>query len=289
MPQAKRKKQNIKKEPVITPKVRAGLRESVLFLLTVVALFLLISLVSFSPQDPGWSHSADTGLVSNLGGRTGASFANLFLNLFGLMAYLFPIMLLWLVVRIYRQKSASHAKDIQTRIAVSVGFVLTLIGGCGLSQMYFNSPVDANSYLAGGYLGDAIASTLTPSFGSVGGTLLLLALFLSGVTLLTGLSWFWLMDVTGKYTLNGVWMDQGYIYLAEGKEDIKQDAGAAPDQPERKPDARRKRKNRFESSQKSRSLNKVNAKNVKSRQTCSHAPANELLPSLALLDPAPTA
>ena len=102
MPQAKRKRQKIKKEPVITPKVKAGLRESVLFLLTVVALFLLISLVSFSPKDPGWSHSTDTGLVSNLGGRAGASFANLFLNLFGLMAYLFPIMLLWLVVRIYR-------------------------------------------------------------------------------------------------------------------------------------------------------------------------------------------
>jgi S-DNA-T family DNA segregation ATPase FtsK/SpoIIIE len=222
MPQAKRKKVKSTKEPVITPKVRAGLRESVLFLLTVVALFLLISLISFSPKDPGWTHSIDTGMVSNLGGRTGASFANLFLNLFGLMAYLFPIMLLWLVVRIYRQKSASHAKDIQTRIAVSVGFILTLIGGCGLSQMYFNFPVDANSYLAGGYLGDAIASTLTPSFGTVGGTLLLLALFLSGVTLLTGLSWFWLMDVTGKYTLIVVARIRGvFIALKEKKQSHK--------------------------------------------------------------------
>ena len=110
MPQAKRKKINKNKEQVITPKVRAGLRESVLFLLTVVALYLLISLVSFSPQDPGWSHSADTGLVSNLGGRSGASFANLFLNLFGLMAYLFPIMLLWLVVRIYRRNLLAMPK-----------------------------------------------------------------------------------------------------------------------------------------------------------------------------------
>ena len=107
-----------------------------------IALFLLISLVSFSPQDPGWTHSSDSGMVSNLGGRAGANFANLFLNLFGLMAYLFPIMLLWLVVRIYRQKSASHAKDIHTRIVVSVGFVLTMIGGCGLAQMYFSSRIN---------------------------------------------------------------------------------------------------------------------------------------------------
>ena len=34
MPQAKRKKAKTKREPVITPKVRAGLRESILFLLT---------------------------------------------------------------------------------------------------------------------------------------------------------------------------------------------------------------------------------------------------------------
>ena len=286
MPQAKRKKKNIKKEPVITPKVKAGLRESVLFLLTVIALFLLISLVSFSPQDPGWSHSSDTGLVSNLGGRAGASFANLFLNLFGLMAYLFPIMLLWLVVRIYRQKSASHAKDIQTRIVVSIGFVLTLIGGCGLSQMYFNSPVDANSYLAGGYLGDAIASTLTPSFGSVGGTLLLLALFLSGVTLLTGLSWFWLMDVTGKYTLMAYgWIKGIFISLRERKisnkmlEQRQISVKSARRSQEKKKPVRIEPK--IAKPEQSERKEREKQKDLFSR------PANELLPSLALLDAAP--
>ncbi|MGB5767439.1 MAG: DNA translocase FtsK 4TM domain-containing protein [Arenicellales bacterium] len=287
MPQAKRKKQNIKKEPVITPKVKAGLRESVLFLLTVVALFLLISLVSFSPKDPGWSHSTDTGLVSNLGGRAGASFANLFLNLFGLMAYLFPIMLLWLVVRIYRQKSASHAKDIQTRVVVSIGFVLTLIGGCGLSQMYFSSPVDASSYLAGGYLGDAIASTLIPSFGSVGGTLLLLALFLSGVTLLTGLSWFWLMDVTGKYTLLVYgWIKGIFISLREKKISSKMLEQRQISVKKARRSQEMKKPVRIEPKiakpEQSERKEREKQKDLFSR------PSNELLPSLALLDAAPT-
>lgn len=286
MPQAKRKKVNKKKEPVITPKVKAGLRESVLFLLTVIALFLLISLVSFSPQDPGWSHSADTGMVANLGGRMGASFANLFLNLFGLMAYLFPIMLLWLVVRIYRQKSASHAKDIQTRIIVSVGFVLTLVGGCGLSQMYFSSPVDANSYLAGGYLGDAIASALIPAFGSVGGTLLLLALFLSGVTLLTGLSWFWLMDVTGKYTLMAyTWVKSIFIALKEKKISNKMleqrqsiVKKALRSQEKKKPVRIEPKIAKPEQSER---------KEREKQTDLFSRPTNELLPSLALLDAAP--
>ncbi len=285
MPQAKRKKSK-KKEPVITPKVRAGLRESILFILTVVALFLLISLVSFSPLDPGWSHSADNGTVSNLGGRTGASFANLFLNLFGLMAYLFPIMLLWLVVRIYRQKSASHAKDVQTRVIVSSGFLLTLIGGCGLSQMYFNSPVDASSYLAGGYLGGVISSTLIPSFGTVGGTLLLLALFLSGVTLLTGLSWFWLMDVIGKYTLLAYDRIKSlFISLREKKasnkmlEQRQQSVKKARRTQDRKKPVRIEPK--IAKPEQSERKEREKQKDLFSR------PTNELLPSLSLLDPAP--
>jgi len=286
MPQAKRKKVNKKKEPVIAPKVRAGLRESILFLLTVVALFLLISLVSFSPQDPGWSHSTDTGMVSNLGGRAGASFANLFLNLFGLMAYLFPIMLLWLVVRIYRQKSASHAKDIQTRVIVTIGFILTLIGGCGLSQMYFSLPVDASSYLAGGYLGGAIASTLTPSFGTVGGTLLLLALFLSGVTLLTGLSWFWLMDITGKYTLLAYDRVKGLlISLQEKKKSHKMLEQRQLSVKKARRSQEKKKPVRIEPM-----IAKPEESERKEREKQTDLfsrPTDELLPSLSLLDPAP--
>ena len=287
MPQAKRKKAKTKREPVITPKVRAGLRESILFLLTVVALFLLISLVSFSPQDPGWSHSADTGRISNLGGRTGASFANLFLNLFGLMAYLFPVMLLWLVVRIYRQKSASHAKDIQTRVVVSIGFVLTLIGGCGLAQMYFHSPMDASSYLAGGYLGDAISRSLIPSFGAVGGTLLLLAFFLSGITLLTGLSWFWLMDITGKYTLLLISKIQVIISTLKEKklshkmlEQRQQSVKKARRSQEKKKPVRIEPK--IANPEKSERTEREKQTDLFSR------PTDELLPSLSLLDPTPS-
>ncbi|GBE09392.1 MAG TPA: DNA translocase FtsK [Gammaproteobacteria bacterium] len=285
MPQAKRNKSK-KKEPVITPKVRAGLRESILFLLTVVAIFLLIALVSFSPQDPGWSHSTDTGMVSNLGGRTGASFANLFLNLFGLMAYLFPIMLLWLVVRIYRQKSASHARDIQTRVIVSVGFLFTLIGGSGLSQMYFNSPLNASNYLAGGYLGGAIASTLIPSFGVVGGTLLLLALFLSGVTLLTGLSWFWLMDITGKYTL--LVYDRARAFLISLREKKRSNRMLEQRQLSVKKARRSQEKKKAVRIEPKIARPEQSERNEREKQTDLFSrPAGELLPSLSLLDPAP--
>ncbi|NOY16930.1 MAG: DUF87 domain-containing protein [Gammaproteobacteria bacterium] len=285
MPQAKRKKSK-KKEPVIAPKVRAGLRESILFLLTVVAIFLLIALVSFSPQDPGWSHSTDTGMVLNMGGRTGASFANLFLNLFGLMAYLFPIMLLWLVVRIYRQKSVSHARDIQTRVIVSIGFLFTLIGGSGLSQMYFNSPLNASNYLAGGYLGGSLATALIPSLGTVGGTLLLLALFLSGVTLLTGLSWFWLMDITGKYTL--LVYDRTRAFLTFLQEKKRSHRMLEQRQLSLKKARRSQEKKKPVRIEPKIAKPEQSERKEREKQTDLFSRlGNELLPSLSLLDPAP--
>ena len=48
-------------------------------------------------------------------------------------------------------------------------------------------------------MGSGLAGVVNP----IGGTLFLLALFLTGVTLFTGLSWLEVMDVTGRYTIAG--------------------------------------------------------------------------------------
>ena len=58
--------------------------------------------MSYHPSDPGWSHSGQVDPVLNQGGRVGAWIADVFLYLFGYMAYLFPIMVAysgWLLFR----------------------------------------------------------------------------------------------------------------------------------------------------------------------------------------------
>jgi S-DNA-T family DNA segregation ATPase FtsK/SpoIIIE len=287
MAQARRKKKKQPlKAPELHPKVKSGLREVVLFILSVIALFLFISLISFSAQDPGWSHSADNGSVNNLGGTAGAYFADLFLSLFGLMAYLFPIMLMWLVVRIYRQKANLLPDGLHTRIAVISGFFITLIGGSGLAGMHFEAPGAVDAYLSGGYLGDFLNSMLAPAFGQVGATLLLLAMFLSGITLLTGLSWFWLMDTTGKYTLlaydkikellSGLLQKKATQKLVEER---RQQVKTARRSMERKKPVRIEPKiNRPE-----QSLRKEREK----QSDMFAKTSSSLLPNLALLDPAP--
>jgi len=196
--QAKHKK---KTAPPAQPHTHRGLREGTLLIFIAVSVYLLLSLLSYRVSDPGWSHTVDTvGTIHNLGGISGAWFADVFLYLFGLMAYLFPVMLGysgWLLYR-GREEQGFDAWHLGLR---AVGFLLTLVAGAGLASLHVQQPDLQLPLGPGGILGDVVGSSLVNAFSFLGATLLQLALFLAGITLFTGLSWFWLMDVTGKYSI----------------------------------------------------------------------------------------
>ena len=63
----------------------------------------------------------------------------------------------------------------------------------------------------GGILGDAFGSVMFTIGGHTGSTLLLLCLFLTGITLYTGFSWFQLMDLVGHKTLLWIGLARNYI------------------------------------------------------------------------------
>ena len=182
------------------PQLARGLREGALFVFGAIALYLAVSLGSYTQTDPGWSHSGVTVAVENVGGVAGAWFADVFLYLFGYFSYLFPIMVAysgWLLFKGSKQADTVPMSEFGLR---SGGFVLTLTAGCGLATLHFGSPTEL-PLNAGGILGDVIGNGLVASFSFLGATLFLLALFLTGVTLFTGLSWLWLMDVVGRLSL----------------------------------------------------------------------------------------
>ena len=52
----------------------------------------MISLASYHSGDPGWSHSGHVVAIHNKGGVVGAWIADVFLYLFGYLAYLLPVM-----------------------------------------------------------------------------------------------------------------------------------------------------------------------------------------------------
>lgn len=178
------------------------LREGIMLLMLAVSAYLLLSLFSFSPQDPGWSYTGGQKQVMNAGGPVGAWFADVFLNLFGIFAYIFPFMLAWSSWVVLYQGEQDESINLTLINLRALGFILTLACGSTLSSMHvssFNIPFPTGT---GGILGSFLEEQMTDVFSATGGTLLLIALFLGGVTLFTGVSWFTVMDRIGEVTLN---------------------------------------------------------------------------------------
>lgn len=183
--------------------VSRGLREALLFLLLAVAIYLLVALATYSPNDPGWSFSGFGGTVENAGGVAGAWFADLFLYLFGYLAFLFPVMIAfsgWLAWCWQRRDGEFHWGVFGLR---TLGFVLTLASGAGLAALHIEAFPGTVPLHAGGILGDVIGGGLEAVFSFLGATLLLLAIFLASITLFTGLSWLSLMDLVGRLCMDG--------------------------------------------------------------------------------------
>ncbi len=192
-------------------KIGHGLREIVLIFFCFMGLYLFVSLLTYYPLDPGWSHSGQVEQVRNKGGVAGALFADVFFYFFGYFAYLFPLMVGYLGVLFYQGKHYDLLAEPRSLIIPGLGFILTLSAGCGLAIVHFTSEAVLLPSHAGGILGMLVGKSLQSIFSQLGATLLLLALFFTGVTLLTGLSWLKLMDFLGFHTLRLMPVVEKYV------------------------------------------------------------------------------
>jgi S-DNA-T family DNA segregation ATPase FtsK/SpoIIIE len=192
-----------KPQSTLTPRLLRLLREAALYALGAIALYLLITLWTYSASDPAWSHRGPSATVANLGGRVGAFTADVLYSLFGFVAYLFPVMIGVLGWRIYLNRQNPELAGWQQRAVTGAGFVLAIVGACGLAGLHFAQSHTGMVFASGGWLGNAIGAGLVSAFSFVGATLFLLALFLAGVTLYAGLSWLRLMDSVGRWSIEG--------------------------------------------------------------------------------------
>ena len=198
MAQARRSKPSKSKAKRKTLRVSRLGRETAFFVCLALALYLLLALLSYDPNDPAWSNSGVGSRVSNASGRFGAWLSDLLLQGFGYVAYLFPIMVAWLGWRIYRQRALRESRTGARSLITIMGFAGTIVGACGLEYLHFDQIAEGRPFTAGGVCGSLISQWLMGSFGYAGTTVIQLTVFLSGVTFFTGLSWFWLMDEIGE-------------------------------------------------------------------------------------------
>jgi len=208
--QARRKSE---KPARLTHQVSRGLREGALLILGAIAIFLLVSLATYHPSDPGWSNSGAYAQIHNAGGLVGAWLADVLLYLLGYLAYLFPVMVGYSGWLVYRGHTPGGGIDLHVLAVRWSGFLLTVGAGCGLATLDSEAGIAGLPAGSGGVLGNVIGNSLVDVVSPVGASLFLLALFLTGVTLFTGLSWLVTMDFIGKHTL--MVADQLYALASE--------------------------------------------------------------------------
>lgn len=188
---------------VLTDQVITRLREATLLLAVALSIFLLVALFSYHYSDPAWSHTAGQMAVKNVTGPVGAWLADFSLYMCGYLAFLLPILLSYLAWIFYRgrKEEKEQVPHYPLLLMRGIGLVLVVISGCALSDLYFIPSLRYLPFDSGGIVGQLVSSGALLAFSAVGSVLLLLAIFLVGITLLTGFSWLNLAEKVGWYTL----------------------------------------------------------------------------------------
>jgi S-DNA-T family DNA segregation ATPase FtsK/SpoIIIE len=165
-----------------------------------LCLIMMVALLSYSSADPGWSKTATNQQVLNAIGPAGALFADILFNLFGAMAYLFPLLLAARAVQILRTCLLKEALpfDSVTFSLRMIGFVLVMVSATSLASIQFSDGLTAYPSGFGGVLGKTISESVLEVFSYTGASVILLALFLFGLTVFAEISWILLIDSLGS-------------------------------------------------------------------------------------------
>lgn len=189
--------------------VERALREGAMWALMFVAVYLVLALGSYSPDDPGWSYVGDAAQVRNAGGRAGAWFADVTLFLFGFFAYLLPVMVGWSAWLVFRGRGEEPALRAWLLALRWVGFLLTIAAGCGYAAIHLAALGTHLPNGAGGGLGLLVSGRMLETFNPAGTDLLLAGAFLVGFTLFSGISWLRLLEGTGGAVLQAARLGRG--------------------------------------------------------------------------------
>jgi S-DNA-T family DNA segregation ATPase FtsK/SpoIIIE len=161
--------------------------------LTVLAVYLILILVSYSKSDPGWSHASIVPELHNWGGRVGAWIADLTFYVFGFSAWWWCVMLLRSVWLGYRRLSPRlepvEAPDPRESLIRGIGFALLMAGSVGIEYLRMHSLKVDLPRAPGGVLGELIGNATQATLGFTGSTLVLLSLFVLGFSLFFHVSW----------------------------------------------------------------------------------------------------
>jgi DNA segregation ATPase FtsK/SpoIIIE, S-DNA-T family len=177
-------------------------REGALILALISSVFIFISLFTYHYTDPAWSNVSSASHVQNAAGLIGAYLSDVLFYLFGFSAYLLPLLVAYFSFLFYQRKYQDY-------LSSPLGMIHLLVKKIGVLAVFssvmtlvsMSVHVDLGRLpiaYAGGLIGHFLSQYLIGSFNIIGSVLLLLAIFLIGVTMFSGLSWFAMFEIAGQ-------------------------------------------------------------------------------------------
>ncbi|WP_442514013.1 DNA translocase FtsK 4TM domain-containing protein [Pseudomonas promysalinigenes] len=187
--------------PLWRQQLHYRLKEGALIAVGALCLYLWMALLTYDTADPGFSHTSNIDQVQNAAGRAGAYFADIMFMVLGYFAYIFPLLLAIKTWQIFRERHQPWQWSGWLFSWRLIGLVFLVLSGAALAHIHFHPPASL-PFSAGGALGESLGDLARSLLNVQGSTLMFIALFLFGLTVFTDLSWFKVMDMTGKITLD---------------------------------------------------------------------------------------
>jgi len=139
-------------------------------LMIFVALFMIISLISYDSQDPSWANAAPPNQrVHNYAGRLGASFSEALLQFLGFSAFLLPLGLIYISLSAFFPEQRFFLKSLTSLLFIILFAALLFL-------LFEKFAWRGTEIQAGGIIGSLVTSLLIRYFNSVGTSLLLIGL-----------------------------------------------------------------------------------------------------------------
>ncbi|QTN45739.1 DNA translocase FtsK 4TM domain-containing protein [Ectopseudomonas mendocina] len=191
-------------------KLQYRLKEGALIALGAMCLYLLMALLTYNVADPAWDNSVQVERIINAGGSIGAWLSSALFGALGYFAYIFPLLLAAKTWQVFRTRNQPWHWNGWLFSWHSIGLVFLILSGAALGDIHFSAAAGMQGS-GGGMLGASLGDLAVHALNVQGSTLVFLALFLFGLTVFTDLSWFRVMDLTGKITLDLIELIQGII------------------------------------------------------------------------------
>lgn len=161
-----------------------------------VGVFLLLALLSFTPNDPSWSHVSSVtqhaGEVSNLAGLAGAWVSDILYSVFGVASWLFIAIAGYEAWALWKEPLALEHKQTATNLEPNgairaLGYVFLLLSLSGFLALL------AIDWLRQGVIGKLIGTALSAWFSTLGATVFLALMVLMTALFVFNIPWFaWL-------------------------------------------------------------------------------------------------